>query len=155
MPHPYLVPVSPACSRRAQRRGVSPSTFRSTDLPFTLSLATSISSVQSAQFSGGARVSFLLSAIRLGQRQRLRKRLSFTFARARLERRSTCRRRRWDLLRRLGEQADGDSTCHILGHAIVAGLGQTEIARLGPPALAHGSRQHLHRLIAGDAQHVL
>src|ERR1051326_1223964 len=82
MPHPYLVPVSPASSRRAKRRGVSRSTFRSTDLPCTLSLATSISSVQSAQFGAGARVSFLLSAFRLGQRQRLRKRLSFTFARA-------------------------------------------------------------------------
>src|SRR5262245_5965354 len=40
MPQPYLVPVSPACSRKAQRRGVSPSTVRSTDLPLMFSLAT-------------------------------------------------------------------------------------------------------------------
>src|SRR4029077_13949810 len=82
MPHPYLVPVSPACSRRAQRRCVSPSTFRSTDLPFTVSLATFSFLRSSAQFRAGASVLFLLSAFRLGQRQRLRKRLPFTFARA-------------------------------------------------------------------------
>src|SRR5262249_53561927 len=40
MPQPYLVPVSPACSRRAQSRGVSPSTVRVSDLPLTFNLAT-------------------------------------------------------------------------------------------------------------------
>src|SRR6201987_3199410 len=38
-PQPYLVPVSPTCSRRTQSSGVSPSTFMSKDLPFTFSLA--------------------------------------------------------------------------------------------------------------------
>src|SRR5215468_2280559 len=38
-PQPYLVPVSPTCSRRTQSSGVSPSTFTSKDLPFTFSLA--------------------------------------------------------------------------------------------------------------------
>ena len=40
MPQPYLVPVSPTCSRRTQSSGVSPSTLTSTALPLTLSLAT-------------------------------------------------------------------------------------------------------------------
>jgi hypothetical protein len=39
-PQPYLVPVRPTCSRRAQSRGVSPSTLMSTALPLTFSLAT-------------------------------------------------------------------------------------------------------------------
>src|SRR5436190_10876182 len=38
-PQPYLVPVSPTCSRSTQSSGVSPSAFTSTVLPFTLSLA--------------------------------------------------------------------------------------------------------------------
>src|SRR4051812_33761003 len=37
-PQPYLVPVSPTCSRITHRRGVSGSTSTECSLPFTLSL---------------------------------------------------------------------------------------------------------------------
>src|SRR5258706_11972727 len=40
-PQPYLVPVSPTCSRSTQRSGVSASTSRSRTLPFTFSFAIS------------------------------------------------------------------------------------------------------------------
>src|SRR5258708_12782672 len=40
-PHPYLVPVSPSCSRNTQRSGVSASTSTSRPLPFTFTLAIS------------------------------------------------------------------------------------------------------------------
>src|SRR5204863_9752528 len=49
MPQPYLVPVRPTCSRKAQSRGVSPSTFTSTVLPFTFSLATVVLLGESAR----------------------------------------------------------------------------------------------------------
>src|SRR5262245_61396268 len=49
MPQPYLVPVRPACSRKAQSRGVLPSTFKSTVFPFTLSLATFFLLLESAR----------------------------------------------------------------------------------------------------------
>src|SRR5579859_1448004 len=39
MPQPYLVPVSPTCSRITHRRGVSASTCTSRALPLILSLA--------------------------------------------------------------------------------------------------------------------
>src|SRR5690349_8447281 len=38
-PQPYLVPVSPTCSRITHRRGVSPSTFTSRTLPLMFSFA--------------------------------------------------------------------------------------------------------------------
>src|SRR5258707_5754581 len=41
-PQPYLVPVSPTCSRIAHRSGVSGSTCTSRILPLTLSLAMSV-----------------------------------------------------------------------------------------------------------------
>src|SRR5262245_14071947 len=59
MPQPYLVPVRPACSRKAQSRGVLPSTFTSTVFPFTLSLATFFLLLEKRSRTGATRTVFL------------------------------------------------------------------------------------------------
>ena len=79
MPQPYLVPVRPTCSRKAQSSGVSPSTFTSRALPFTLSLATFVLLLEKRSRTGAARnVSCCsqLLAVRLWQDRSLRKGVS-------------------------------------------------------------------------------
>src|SRR3954469_3899940 len=56
MPQPYFVPVSPACSRSAQSKGVSSSTLRSMVLPLTFSLA--IRFLRSPHSKGDDRLNF-------------------------------------------------------------------------------------------------
>src|SRR6185503_9638678 len=86
MPQPYLVPVRPTCSRKAQSRGVSPSTFTSTAFPFTFSLATFVLLLESARGPTRRATTFLSRIFdgRLWQDDSLRKGIPFTSARARI-----------------------------------------------------------------------